>query len=41
MTEPTDIVGSDLTTILYSSADISADTGAIMLTDSWAEEQKH
>lgn len=39
--EPTDIVGSDLTTVLYSFADISADTGTIVLTDSWADEQKH
>ncbi|KAH9849684.1 glycoside hydrolase superfamily [Lenzites betulinus] len=39
--QPTDIDPSDLTHILYSFADVSADTGSIFLTDSWADEQKH
>jgi chitinase len=38
--EPSDIVGSDLTTILYSFADIQ-DSGNLVLTDSYADEQKH
>ncbi|OJT13446.1 Endochitinase B1 [Trametes pubescens] len=38
---PTDIDPNDLTHILYSFADVSADTGSIFLTDSWADEQKH
>ena len=37
--EPTDIVPDPLTHILYSFADISPDTGAISLTDSYADEQ--
>ncbi|KAH8103287.1 glycoside hydrolase family 18 protein [Cristinia sonorae] len=39
--QPTDIVSSDLTHILYAFADVSPDTGAISLTDSYADEQKH
>ncbi|KAI0646214.1 glycosyl hydrolases family 18-domain-containing protein [Trametes meyenii] len=39
--QPTDIDPTDLTHILYSFADVSADTGEIKLTDSWADEQKH
>lgn len=35
--QPTDIVAKDLTTILYSFADVSADTGSIALTDSYAD----
>lgn len=38
-TEPTDIDPTDLTHILYSFADVSADTGTISLTDSYADEQ--
>jgi chitinase len=30
-----------LTTILYSFADISTDTGTVVLADPWADEQKH
>ena len=37
--EPTDIVTSTLTHILYSFADISPDTGNILLTDPYADEQ--
>ncbi|PPQ84685.1 hypothetical protein CVT25_014216 [Psilocybe cyanescens] len=39
--QPTDIVPGPLTHILYSFADVSADTGSISLTDSYADEQKH
>ncbi|KAI0360781.1 hypothetical protein OH77DRAFT_1517210 [Trametes cingulata] len=39
--QPTDIDPTDLTHILYAFADVSPDTGAITLTDSWADEQKH
>ncbi|KDR70278.1 hypothetical protein GALMADRAFT_894859 [Galerina marginata CBS 339.88] len=39
--QPTDIVPSPLTHILYSFADTDASTGAISLTDSYADEQKH
>ncbi|KIK63096.1 carbohydrate-binding module family 5 protein [Collybiopsis luxurians FD-317 M1] len=39
--QPTDIIPSTLTHILYSFADVSPDTGAISLTDSYADEQKH
>ncbi|KAI0635062.1 glycosyl hydrolases family 18-domain-containing protein [Trametes polyzona] len=39
--QPSDIDPTDLTHILYAFADVSADTGAIRLTDSWADEQKH
>ncbi|KAL4248233.1 glycosyl hydrolase 18 family protein [Abortiporus biennis] len=39
--QPTDINPEPLTLILYSFADVSADTGAISLTDSYADEQKH
>ncbi|KAL0958869.1 hypothetical protein HGRIS_014185 [Hohenbuehelia grisea] len=39
--QPTDIVTSKLTHILYSFADVRPDTGAIVLTDSYADEQKH
>ena len=37
--EPTDIVPAPLTHILYAFADVSSDTGAISLTDSYADEQ--
>ena len=37
--EPTDIVPAPLTHILYAFADVSADTGTISLTDSYADEQ--
>ena len=37
--EPSDIVPGDLTTILYSFADIQVDTGTVVLTDSYADEQ--
>ena len=37
--EPTDIVPAPLTHILYAFADVSADTGGVALTDSWADEQ--
>ncbi|KAK7049841.1 Chitinase 4 [Paramarasmius palmivorus] len=39
--QPADIDPSQLTHILYSFADVSADTGEVKLTDSWADEQKH
>ncbi|KAJ6551520.1 glycoside hydrolase superfamily [Mycena capillaripes] len=39
--QPTDIVVSDLTHILYSFADVDSSTGAISLTDSYADTQKH
>ncbi|KIK95212.1 carbohydrate-binding module family 5 protein [Paxillus rubicundulus Ve08.2h10] len=39
--QPTDIDPSHLTHILYAFADISADTGEIVLTDPYADEQKH
>ncbi|KAI0071673.1 hypothetical protein K474DRAFT_1606521 [Panus rudis PR-1116 ss-1] len=39
--QPTDINPSPLSLILYSFADVSPDTGAISLTDSYADEQKH
>ena len=40
--EPTDIVTSDLTHVLYAFADSSADTGAIVFpTDSYADEASH
>ncbi|GLB41081.1 putative glycosyl hydrolase 18 family protein [Lyophyllum shimeji] len=39
--QPTDIVSSTLTHILYSFADVNPSTGAISLTDSYADEQKH
>ncbi|EJF63958.1 hypothetical protein DICSQDRAFT_134540 [Dichomitus squalens LYAD-421 SS1] len=39
--QPTDIVPAPLTHILYAFADVSSDTGAISLTDSYADEQKH
>ena len=37
--EPTDINPAPLTHILYSFADTSADTGAIFLTDSYADQE--
>lgn len=37
--EPTDIDPSQLTHIMYAFADVSADTGEVFLTDSWADEQ--
>ncbi|KAJ7853507.1 glycoside hydrolase superfamily [Mycena olivaceomarginata] len=39
--QPTDIVVSTLTHVLYSFADVSPDTGAISLTDSYADTDKH
>ncbi|KAF9066642.1 glycosyl hydrolases family 18-domain-containing protein [Rhodocollybia butyracea] len=39
--EPTDIIPSTLSHILYAFADVSPDTGAISLTDPYADEQKH
>ncbi|KAI0708099.1 glycosyl hydrolases family 18-domain-containing protein [Cerioporus squamosus] len=39
--QPTDINPTPLTHILYSFADVSADSGTISLTDSYADEQKH
>ncbi|KAF8874737.1 glycosyl hydrolases family 18-domain-containing protein [Infundibulicybe gibba] len=39
--QPTDIVSSTLTHILYSFADVNAGTGAITLTDSYADQEKH
>lgn len=38
---PQNIVTKDLTHILYGFADTSASTGAISLTDEWADEQIH
>jgi chitinase len=38
--EPSDIAVKDITTILYSFADVKTD-GTIGLTDSYADEQKH
>ncbi|KAF8634067.1 hypothetical protein AX17_004330, partial [Amanita inopinata Kibby_2008] len=39
--QPTNIVPSILTHILYAFADVSAGTGTISLTDPYADEQKH
>ncbi|KAI0309232.1 glycoside hydrolase family 18 protein [Amylostereum chailletii] len=39
--QPTDIVPSTLTHINYAFADVTADTGNVKLTDSYADEQKH
>ncbi|KAJ6567739.1 glycosyl hydrolases family 18-domain-containing protein [Mycena vulgaris] len=39
--QPTDIVVSTLTHILYSFADVDPNTGAISLTDPYSDEQKH
>ncbi|KAF9223205.1 glycoside hydrolase family 18 and carbohydrate-binding module family 5 protein [Gyrodon lividus] len=39
--EPTDINPSHLTHIIYAFADVSTDTGRIVLTDPYADEQKH
>ncbi|KAF9447351.1 carbohydrate-binding module family 5 protein [Macrolepiota fuliginosa MF-IS2] len=39
--QPTSIVSSPLTHVLYSFADTDASTGNIKLTDSYADEQKH
>ncbi|KAL1694011.1 glycoside hydrolase family 18 and carbohydrate-binding module family 5 protein [Schizophyllum commune] len=38
---PQSIVTKDLTHLLYAFADTSASTGAISLTDSWADEEIH
>ncbi|KAG5635930.1 hypothetical protein H0H81_009643 [Sphagnurus paluster] len=37
---PTSIVDSSLTHILYAFADTDPNTGAILLTDSWSDEEK-
>uniref|UniRef100_A0A0W0F546 GH18 domain-containing protein n=1 Tax=Moniliophthora roreri TaxID=221103 RepID=A0A0W0F546_MONRR len=39
--QPTDIDPSKLTHILYSFADVSPENGAIKLTDSYADSEKH
>ncbi|TDL20581.1 hypothetical protein BD410DRAFT_725659 [Rickenella mellea] len=39
--QPTDIVTSTLTHIVYAFADVAPDTGVISLTDPYADEQKH
>ncbi|KAH9026976.1 glycoside hydrolase family 18 protein [Lactarius hengduanensis] len=39
--QPTDIIPSDLTHLLYAFADVTPSTGSIFLTDSYADEQKH
>ncbi|TEB25052.1 hypothetical protein FA13DRAFT_1260153 [Coprinellus micaceus] len=39
--QPTDIVTSGITHILYSFADTNPSTGNIILTDPYADEQKH
>ncbi|RDB26841.1 Chitinase 1 [Hypsizygus marmoreus] len=39
--QPTDIVDSTLTHILYSFADVNPSTGSIFLTDSYADQEKH
>ncbi|KAF8066810.1 glycosyl hydrolases family 18-domain-containing protein [Lyophyllum atratum] len=39
--QPTDIVDSTLTHILYSFADVNPSSGAISLTDSYADQEKH
>jgi len=39
--EPADIIPGILTHILYCFADVSADTGAARLTDSYADEGIH
>ncbi|EPS99490.1 hypothetical protein FOMPIDRAFT_40309 [Fomitopsis schrenkii] len=39
--QPSNITPSDLTHILYAFADVSASTGLISLTDTYADEQKH
>ncbi|TFK37028.1 glycoside hydrolase family 18 protein [Crucibulum laeve] len=39
--QPTDIVTSPLTHILYSFADTDPSSGAIKLTDSYADQEKH
>ncbi|KAF9465417.1 glycosyl hydrolases family 18-domain-containing protein [Collybia nuda] len=39
--QPTDIVTSSLTHILYSFADVNPSSGTIVLTDSYADQEKH
>ncbi|KAE9407810.1 hypothetical protein BT96DRAFT_914466 [Gymnopus androsaceus JB14] len=39
--QPTNIIPSTLSHILYAFADVSPDTGVISLTDLYADEQKH
>ncbi|KAI0047878.1 carbohydrate-binding module family 5 protein [Auriscalpium vulgare] len=39
--QPTSIIPSTLTHVLYAFADVTASTGSIFLTDSYADEQKH
>ncbi|KAF9524949.1 glycoside hydrolase superfamily [Crepidotus variabilis] len=39
--QPTDIVSGPLTHILYSFADVDTTSGAIKLTDSYADQEKH
>ncbi|KAG9219949.1 hypothetical protein CCMSSC00406_0006862 [Pleurotus cornucopiae] len=39
--QPTDIIPSTLTHILYSFADVQPGSGAIVLTDSYADQEKH
>ncbi|KAF8504329.1 glycoside hydrolase superfamily [Russula emetica] len=39
--QPTDIIASDLTHIIYAFADVNPSSGSIFLTDPYADEQKH
>lgn len=39
--QPTDIIPSDLTHIIYAFADVNPSSGSIFLTDPYADEQKH